>query len=118
MITTVTKKFRFEAAHRLKHLPDTHKCSRPHGHSYVFTVEITGRIDPEMGWFVDYAEIGRVVNPIVEKLDHRDLNKMFSWITTAENLAVWIYDAIKVDLPITRIVLKETASTSVIYPAS
>lgn len=116
MIATVTKEFRFEAAHSLPHLPDGHKCRNVHGHSYVFTVEVTGRTD-ERGFVMDYAEIKETVLPLVEELDHCNLNKKFSWPTTAENLAKWIYDALKEEIPITRIVLKETASTSVIYPA-
>ena len=30
----IFKEFTFEAAHRLPYVPDDHKCSRLHGHSY------------------------------------------------------------------------------------
>ena len=32
--------FKFEAAHRLPHVPTDHKCSRLHGHSYLVQVHV------------------------------------------------------------------------------
>ena len=116
MIATVTKDFRFEAAHSLPHLTEGHKCRNMHGHSYRFTVEVTGRVD-DRGFVMDYADIKKVVQPLVDELDHCNLNSKFSWHTTAENLAKWIYDALKEKMPISRITFYETATTSVIYPA-
>jgi len=116
MRTTATKEFRFEAAHSLPHLPEGHKCRNVHGHSYRFTVEVTGEVD-DRGFVMDYAEIKDIVKPLVDDLDHCNLNHKFSWPTTAENLAEWIYKTLKEKMPVTRIVFCETASTSVIYPA-
>ena len=42
---TVSKRFSFEAAHSLPHLPAGHKCRNLHGHSYVVEVLITGPLD-------------------------------------------------------------------------
>ena len=109
---TVAKDFNFEAAHSLPHLPEWHKCRRLHGHSYQFRVEVDGEID-ERGFVIDYAEISEAVNPIVKRLDHFNLNEIFDFHTTAENLAVWLYNEIPLD--VSRIVFFETASTSVIY---
>ena len=109
---TVTKEFKFEAAHSLPHLPDGHKCQRLHGHSYRFRVEVDGEID-ERGFVIDYAEIAQAVDPIVSRLDHFNLNDIFNFYTTAENLAVWLYNEIPLD--VSRIVFFETATTSVIY---
>lgn len=111
---TVAKEFKFEAAHSLPHLPDGHKCKRLHGHSYRFRVEVDGKVD-DRGFVVDYAEISAAVNPIVEKLDHHNLNDLFDFHTTAENLAVWLFNEIK--LPVSRVVFFETATTRVVYPA-
>ena len=113
---TVTKEFRFEAAHALPHLPEGHKCRRLHGHSYKFRVEVDGELD-DRGFVIDYAEISAEVDPIVERLDHQNLNDLFSFHTSAENLAKWIYDEVSKTLPVSRIVLFETANTSVIYPS-
>lgn len=113
---TVTKEFRFEAAHALPHLPEGHKCRRLHGHSYKFRVEVDGELD-ERGFVIDYAEISEVVDPVVRQLDHHNLNELFDFHTSAENLAKWIFDELSKTLPVSRIVLFETANTSVIYPA-
>src|SRR5579864_9256885 len=64
------KTFQFEAAHLLPHLPASHKCRRLHGHSFMIEVAVEGPCDPQLGWVMDYAEIGDAVRPIWEKLDH------------------------------------------------
>ncbi len=43
MSTTLFKDFTFEAAHRLPHVPEGHKCGRLHGHSFMVRLEITGK---------------------------------------------------------------------------
>jgi 6-pyruvoyltetrahydropterin/6-carboxytetrahydropterin synthase len=112
---TVTKDFTFEAAHCLPFLPDGHKCKRLHGHSYRFRVAVSGELDWR-GFVIDYAEIGAAVNPIVEQLDHRNLNDIFRFNTTAENISKWLYEEIAKSIPsVSEIVLFETAVTSVIY---
>jgi len=112
---TVTKDFHFEAAHSLPHLGPDHKCARLHGHSYVFRVECSGQTDSR-GFVIDYAEISAAVNPLVEILDHHNLNEIMSSHTTAENLAVWIHSQLMTSLPtLSGIIVFETASTSVIY---
>ena len=45
MSTTLFKDFTFEAAHRLPHVPEGHKCGRLHGHSFMVRLEITGEVD-------------------------------------------------------------------------
>lgn len=114
MLTTVSKQFNFEAAHSLPYLPAGHKCARLHGHSYRFDVEVDGSPD-ERGFVLDYAEISLAVDPIVARLDHENLNEIFDFHTTAENLAAWLYEEIK--LPVARIIFYETSKTRVIYPA-
>jgi len=34
----IFREFTFDAAHRLDHLPEGHKCARVHGHTYRLTV--------------------------------------------------------------------------------
>lgn len=114
---TVTKDFRFEAAHQLEHLGPDHKCANLHGHSYRFTVECTGPTDSR-GFVIDYAEISEIVNPFVEMLDHKNLNEVdfLHGHTTAENIAHWLFSYIRHRLPIlSGIVFHETSTTSVIY---
>ena len=111
MEAIVTKEFKFEAAHSLPHLPEGHKCRRLHGHSYRFEVCVKGPVD-ERGFVIDYADIDRAVRPIVDSLDHRNLDEIFEFKTTAENIARWLLETIPLD--VYRIVFRETASTSVI----
>jgi len=114
---TITKEFEFEAAHSLPHLPSGHKCRNVHGHSYKVIIEITGELD-ERGFVIDYAEISEIVNPIIDTLDHRNLNDHFEFVTTSENIAKWLFDEIHKSIPkISRVILKETAGTSAIYMA-
>ena len=116
LMFTVTKEFHFEAAHSLPHLPVGHKCRNLHGHSYRVRVEVDGQPD-ERGFVVDYAEIAAAVDPIIARLDHKNLNELlFGRASTAENLAEWIYNVTKPLLPaITRIAVSETRKTWVIY---
>lgn len=65
------KTYRFEASHILPVHPG--KCSNLHGHSWVLHVFVEGAVDPNTGFVMDYADISKVVKPLVEKLDHRHL---------------------------------------------
>lgn len=79
MKTTLYKDFTFEAAHRLPNVPEGHKCGRLHGHSFVVRLEITGEVDPNTGWIIDFAELKAIF-----KLLWTD------WITTTSTISlVW-----------------------------
>jgi 6-pyruvoyltetrahydropterin/6-carboxytetrahydropterin synthase len=89
----VFKKFRFEAAHRLAHLPAGHPCHRLHGHSYEVVVRVQGPMSPTTGFVVDFAEIDDAMRPLLEALDHRDLNAVDGLrLTTAEEVAHWLWE--------------------------
>lgn len=117
----VSKRFTFEAAHSLTHLPDGHKCKRLHGHSYVVVVICRGPLDGR-GFVVDYAEISAAVRPVTDgMLDHRNIDEVLmagrAGPSTAENLAAWLYPQIKRALPsLYQIEVHETATTVVRYP--
>ncbi len=114
-IFTVGKEFRFEAAHSLPHLPEGHKCRNLHGHSYRFRVDVQGPVD-DRGFVIDYAEISEVVNRgIVQRLDHQNLNDLFDFKTTAENLALHIMTEVQRDLgQCHRVILWETPTSIVV----
>ena len=57
----IYKKFSFDSAHYLPNLPEDHKCRRMHGHTFNIKVHITGAVDPEIGWIMDFAEIKTIV---------------------------------------------------------
>lgn len=112
----IYKDFTFEAAHKLPLVPDTHKCSKLHGHSFQVRVTVEGDLN-NLGWVVDYAEIKSICGPIIDQLDHSYLNEL-SGLTnpTSENIAVWLWDAIKPKLMmLSEIEVKETCNTGCIY---
>lgn len=57
---------RISTGHRILHHDG--KCSRPHGHNYEISVEITGALT-EKGWIVDKGDITSVIS----EWDHRFL---------------------------------------------
>ena len=54
---------RISTGHRLQHHDG--KCSRPHGHNYEISVEVTGEVTQE-GWVVDKGDI----TSIIDEWDH------------------------------------------------
>ncbi|WP_435162313.1 6-pyruvoyl trahydropterin synthase family protein [Halorubrum sp. SY-15] len=57
---------RISSGHRILHHDG--KCSRPHGHNYKITVEVTGELTEE-GWVVDKGD----VTDVIDAWDHRFL---------------------------------------------
>jgi 6-pyruvoyltetrahydropterin/6-carboxytetrahydropterin synthase len=105
MPTRISKEFRWEMGHRLPYHYEM--CRNLHGHSYRMVVEVEGEHDAG-GMVMDYGEIGRMVRPIIDQIDHcfmvddQDMvmktvvaENDFKFVevdfyTTAENIAHWI----------------------------
>ena len=92
---TIVKTFRFEAAHQLPNHDG--KCARLHGHSYQVEVSIHGPVkpangDPDEGMVLDFARVSEAWKPINADLDHRYLNDVMDFPTTAENIAGYLAD--------------------------
>jgi 6-pyruvoyltetrahydropterin/6-carboxytetrahydropterin synthase len=111
------KLFSIEAAHHLPRVPDGHKCRRLHGHSFKVEIHIAGPVDALAGWVQDFADITRAFTPIYEQLDHRCLNDIAGLDNpTSENLARWIWQRLKPELPLlSQIVVRETCTSGCIY---
>ena len=101
MRVELSKRFRFEAAHRLPKVPAEHKCHRLHGHSFEIEVTVAGEVDPELGWLIDFADLHEAVEPILMKeLDHRTLNDVPGLENpTSEILCGWLWRRIAPRLP-------------------
>lgn len=93
MLTTISKTFDFDAAHRLDRLPPEHKCHRLHGHTYKVEIRVRGEPGRHLGMLIDYAELAAAWRPIHDILDHRLLNEIPGLgVPTTEVLAAWIYE--------------------------
>lgn len=112
----VFREFTFEAAHRLPHVPEGHKCARLHGHSFHVEVGVVGDVDPVTGMVVDFAEISAAFAPLHAQLDHYYLNEVDGLDNpTSENLAAWIWARLDGVLALSRVVVRETCTSGVVY---
>lgn len=113
----IYKKFSIEAAHHLPNVPEGHKCRRLHGHSFQVTIYVGDTIDEQKGWIMDFADIKTAFKPIFEQLDHHYLNEVSGLENpTSENLARWIWQRLKPNLPeLRQIEIKETCTSGCIY---
>ena len=129
----LTARLTFSAAHRL-HNPERDaewnlrmygKDNNPagHGHNYVITVSVKGKVDPETGMVIDLKRLKDIVRErVVDRVDHTNLNEDVEFlrgiIPTAENLAraFWQQIGPAIDTgKLHEIVLQETEKNSVIY---
>lgn len=111
----VAKEFRWEMGHRLpEHFG---LCKNIHGHSYKMIVEFEGTLN-ENGMVIDFYDIEKNIDPIIENLDHAFMvNKndteviafldkinskkvIVNFDATAENISIYLTEEIKkVKLP-------------------
>lgn len=116
-MTEIYREFTFEAAHRLPHVPDGHKCARLHGHSYRVAVTVAGAVRPDTGWVMDFGDVKAAFAPIERRLDHHYLNDVDGLENpTSENLARWIWDRLAPALPeLSEVIVRETCTSGCRY---
>jgi 6-pyruvoyltetrahydropterin/6-carboxytetrahydropterin synthase len=124
---TLTKEFRFEAAHSLPQLPASHKCHHLHGHSYRVELELRAEEMDANGFAggVDYADLDKFGDVIDATLDHQNLNEVKAIQDalgegagpTAEFLAWWLHGLATGWWPdlVAAVRVYETAKTCVEY---
>jgi len=126
----IEKKYHFYAAHRNPEAGE--KCGRIHGHTYKVKCVFTFTEINE-GITMLFSDIDKIVEPIIKSNDHYFLvyekdtivpilefeNEKFIKVpfkTSAENMCIWLLTEIKnAGLPITKIKISETETSSVIY---
>jgi len=113
----IFKAFTLEAAHRLPHVPDGHKCARLHGHSFRVELGVSGAPGEHTGWVMDFADIKAAFRPLYEQLDHHYLNDIEGLANpTSERLAMWIWDRLKPVLPqLSQVTVHETCTSGCRY---
>lgn len=105
---TVIKRLEVSAAHSLN-LSYRSKCENLHGHNWVITVYCRAAQLNADGMVVDFSHIKQVVK---EQLDHKNLNEVLPFNTTAENLARWICEQIPQCF---KVEVQESESNTAIY---
>ena len=123
----ITKKFSFDSAHQLhdKMLSNEEnekifgKCHSLHGHSYFVIITVACHY-LKNGMVENFTDIKKVyTEKIHNKYDHKFLNDLMPFLTTAENLAEHFYDILKVDFPLLESVeVFETPTSSAIFTKS
>lgn len=88
----ITRTFDFAAAHHLDGMPDGHKCSRNHGHTWTIDVTLSSTKLVGPGWVADFADLKPLGTFINDTLDHRDLNEVLPASPTSELLAAFLAD--------------------------
>ena len=84
------------AAHRL--FDYNGPCETLHGHNYRVEVAYTGTELDRFGMLVDFTDIKRAFNAVLDTLDHTYLNELpaFEGVSpSAENIAAYIYRSMK-----------------------
>ncbi|MEK7085666.1 MAG: 6-carboxytetrahydropterin synthase QueD [Patescibacteria group bacterium] len=97
--------FHFAASHFLTKYHG--KCENLHGHNYKLIITIEGEIKDD-GMVLDFKKLKDAVNgKVIDKLDHTHLNDTMD-NPSAENLAIWIWDKLKNELPLKKLRIYET----------
>lgn len=132
MKTSLTRRYRFAASHRL-HSPHFSaeenqrlygKCNNPygHGHNYFVEVTVTGPVDPATGMIANLGELDPfVAREVIEPFDQRYLNEEVAefqeCVPTTENVAREIYRRLE-KFPLARLErvrIEETSKNSFEY---
>jgi 6-pyruvoyltetrahydropterin/6-carboxytetrahydropterin synthase len=109
----IFKTFTLESAHRLPNVAAGHKCARVHGHSFRVEIHVSGPVDPQLGWVMDFADVKAAFDPLFQRLDHHYLNDVQGLENpTSENLARWIWHELQPRLPkLSCVVVHETCTS-------
>jgi 6-pyruvoyltetrahydropterin/6-carboxytetrahydropterin synthase len=89
----VTVEETFAAGHALRNYHG--KCENVHGHNYKVRASLEGEQLDEAGLLVDFNDVKRVLNEIIDRVDHKFLNDVAPFDTlnpSAENMARWFYE--------------------------
>ena len=90
----------FSSAHNLREYKG--KCEELHGHNWkIEVVAAQDRLD-KSGMVLDFKYLKKKLNTVLEKLDHRYLNRIpyfKKFNPTSENIAKYIYDCLKSQIP-------------------
>ena len=118
---TLTTMVEFSSAHSL--VGHSGPCKKMHGHNWKVEVEITGEKLDKIGMVVDFKEIRKATNLVVNELDHEFLNNLEPFSEdnpTAEYIARYIFTKLSEEfsnknVKVNSIKLWETDKSAVSY---
>lgn len=82
----IVKRLEISASHSLK-LGYESKCSHLHGHNWIITVYCKSAELNTEGMVIDFKQVKDLIR---DKMDHKNLNEVFPFNPTAENIAHWV----------------------------
>ena len=109
-IVTVTRRLRFNAAHRVhnpafsaeENVSVYGKCNNPfgHGHNYTLDVSVRGPIDEDTGYVIDLGTLRDIVEKhVVDQTDHHHFNHDVPYMAginpTSENIVVGMWKVLE-----------------------
>lgn len=128
----IKKLYYFHAAHR--NPAGGEKCGRIHGHTYNVICYFNFSEIKNGGITFLFSDIDKLITPIIKEFDHyfilykndklcnvltlaNEPFKIVDFETSAENLTIYFFEKIqnKTNLPIFKIELSETKTSSIIY---
>jgi len=92
----LTVRSSFAAAHRLREYDG--KCENLHGHNWVVEVQVRAESLNAIGLAIDFKDLKAATDAVLDRLDHKLLNDVepFKEMNpSSENIARWIFGALK-----------------------
>ncbi len=86
----VKKRIEVSASHQLN-LSYESKCQNLHGHNWIIDIYMRSNELNRDGMVMDFTHIKKEIQ---DRLDHKNLNEILHFNTTAENIAKWIADTL------------------------
>jgi 6-pyruvoyltetrahydropterin/6-carboxytetrahydropterin synthase len=117
----VTIKKTFSAAHILKEIGG--KCEDLHGHNFIVEVTVRGKSLNQEDILIDFRDLKRWTNEVLEALDHKYLNEIEIFRCTnpsSERIAHYIHDQLRdqmksMNLSVSRVTVWESENAHVAY---
>ncbi len=114
--TVLWRLYHFNAAHRLPHVPESHKCGRMHGHSFgvAFHVDVKGINQHGLS---GYDFLDRAWKPIGDVLNFNCLNEVAGLENpTSEMISKWIFEQMSEEVnQLLRVTVYETPTVGAFY---
>lgn len=115
----VWRRYLFQSAHQLPHVPEGHKCGRMHGHGFEVIVHANKNLGGA-DLSIDYDHLDALWAPLHAQVDYRCLNDLPGMDNpTSEMLSSWFWQRLKPALPeLSWITVFETGSCGANFDGS